>query len=284
MKLLTNNFWAGALIALSGIADAQSQPVGQPSLPSATDICPEINAGIIDFLGVSVDIVVAGPKQRQGPLIIYWHGTGTKARDELEYAFNSTARQQLHDAGGMLAALEKSSGIGSSTSGNAVWTAHDMLVADEIVACAVAQINIDPQRIHLLGMSAGGLHSTAMSYKRSHYLASIATLSGGHMLLHGQNGTDTQSSQPDNKFAALIMHGGNKDRYILSFDETSNAFADTLRARGHTAYLCNHGKGHTIPAAVSAAVWRFFKDHPFALKDKYKGVLPSELTNLCIIE
>lgn len=253
----------------------------QPLLPDATQTCPKITEGTISFLGINVDIIVAGSHQKSGPLILYWHGTGTQASHELETAFNMSAQQKLRQAGGLFAAFVSTSGKGRNTSGNGIWTEYDMTIADEVIACAVKQMNIDPQRIHVLGMSAGGLHSAAMSYQRSHYLASMVSLSGGHLILHGQNATNIQASEPANKLSALIIHGGSSDEYILNFKTTSTAFAETLRARGHDAYLCDHGQGHSIPDSVSQAVWRFFNDHPFGKKSQYTTSLPKELKDLC---
>lgn len=48
-------------------------------------------------------------------------------------------------------------------------------LADEIVACLAEANRIDPTHIHSMGMSAGGLQTTAISFVRSAYIASVAT-------------------------------------------------------------------------------------------------------------
>ncbi len=256
-------------------------PAQQPELPEPAQQCPAITEGVVSFLGVDVMIVVAGSADLQGPLILYWHGTGTDPLDELKTAFDAQAQQQLRAMGGLLVAFLDSTGNGQTTSGNGIWSSGDMLLADEVIGCANAAGGIDPDRVHLMGMSAGGLHATAMSYQRAHYVASIAVLSGGHLLFQGQDSTETTASNPDNPFAALIIHGGERDRYILDFQLTSREFAATLQSRGHPVVLCNHRQGHSIPMAVSAAAWGFFRAHPFASPADEKIQSGPELTALC---
>lgn len=255
----------------------------EPAIPQPAELCPEITTGLVSLLDNQVNIVVAGDKTRKGPLILYWHGTGTDPLDELKTAFDQQAREQLHQAGGIFAAFLDSTGEGKSTSGNGIWHEGDLRLADELVGCAHTQGLIDPNRIHVMGMSAGGLHTTAMGYQRAEYIASVVTLSGGHLVYQGQDGTNAHSSAPDNKFAALIMHGGQEDQYILKFQQTSEKYADTLHKRGHKAMLCNHGQAHTIPAGVSDIAWRFFQGSFFNSSEPlFAEGLANQLSGFCL--
>lgn len=256
---------------------------GEPRLPAAAGACPDLREGKVAFGGVDVQIVTAGTRDEPGPLILYWHGTGADPLDELERAFDVRARQALRDAGGILVAFLNSTGTGPTTSGNGVWHEGDLALADAVVACAAQRGRIDPWRIHAMGMSAGGLHVATMSYRRAQYIASVVTLSGGHLVYRGQDGTKATSVAPANRYAALVVHGGDSDDYTLEFDVTSRAYADALRSRGHEALLCSHGQGHQIPATVSAAAWRFFQDHRFGSGRSYEaGGLPPEISALCV--
>lgn len=268
------------VVALPSMAAANGSTL--PHLPAAAATCPEIREGRVAFGGVAVQVVVAGARGAPGPLILYWHGTGTDPLDELERAFDVHARRELRNAGGTLVAFLGSTSTGPTTSGNGVWHEGDLVLADEVVACAVQHGRVDPRRIHAMGMSAGGLHVATMSYRRAQYLASVVTVSGGHLVYRGRDGTNATSAAPDNRYAALIIHGGDSDDYTLDFDVTSRAYAEALRSRGHEALLCSHGQGHRIPAAVSAAAWRFFQDHAFGSGRSYEaGRLPPEIAALC---
>src|SRR5690606_16148350 len=87
----------------------------------------------------------------------------------------------------------------------------DLLVADEVLGCALQGVGVDVRRIHSIGMSAGGLQTAQMSYRRSGYLASVVTYSGGLI------SSAPARQDPSNRFAALIFHGGANDVIIMGF-------------------------------------------------------------------
>lgn len=274
---------AAMFLLASGVLATSAALADAPRLPVTDQDCPDIHEGKVAFLGVDAHVVVAGTGTKPGPAILYWHGTGTDPLEELERSFDDAARRELREAGGLLVAFTDSTGSGATTSGNGIWHEGDLLLADQVIACAAKQQRIDPTRIHAMGMSAGGLHVALMSYRRAHYLASVATLSGGHLVFRGHDSTVATSSAPDNRLAALIVHGGDSDQHILDFGKTSAAYAATLRSRGHEAIVCQHDQGHAIPATASAAAWRFFQDHAFGSGKIYaSGRVPAEIRTLCV--
>jgi poly(3-hydroxybutyrate) depolymerase len=206
---------------------------------------------------------------KHGPLVIYWYATyGTPA--QATQALGS-ALQTIESLGGIVAAP-----VDNGT-GQFPWLGNmpgHMLLADEIVGCAAAA-GIDTTHIHSLGFSAGALMTTSLSFGRSSYLASVATYSGG---LTG-NSPAPAYQDPSNKFAALILSGGTTDNvFNTDFRQASLAFQAKLKGDGHSALYCDHGGGHTIPAAYTAAVGQFFLDHPFGTNPSpYVGALPPAL-------
>jgi predicted esterase len=135
----------------------------------------------------------------------------------------------------------------------------DLQVADEVLACAARQLGTDPRRVHSVGMSAGGLQTTQMAYRRSSYIASVATYSGGVI---EQLGVPARQDSL-NPVAALIFHGGPEDVVIVSFQEASETFWRDLTEQGQFAAICNHGRGHTIPFEARSTVWEFFRAHRY---------------------
>ena len=115
--------------------------------------------------------------------------------------------------GGVFASFTTSTAMGTDT-GDAVWYTGDYAMADQILACAVQQLNIDTSRIITAGCSAGGLQSGAMLYGRSSYLACAMPNSGGtvgnfYML-------------EDKHVPSLITtHGGSSDMVVISFAMSS---------------------------------------------------------------
>jgi predicted esterase len=150
-----------------------------------------------------------------------------------------------------------------------------MDIADEILACAIEQVGIDTTRIHSVGVSAGALQTSFMSYFRSGYLASVVSYSGG--------ATATTDQDPDNKLAAMVLHGGDGDIFILNFKTQSQNYFNDLISRGRFAMICDHGIGHTIPLDIGDDAWRFLQDHPYGVSPPfpYAGGIPGTYPSYC---
>ena len=182
-------------------------------------------------------------------------------------------------SGGVIAAPYKADDVGEYP-----WFAvsnsprqDDMLVGDEIVACAIEQLGIDPRRIHATGMSAGGLQTVAYSMARSRYIASSASFSGGEYV-------ELPFEDPDNHFAAMIIHGGDNDLFggFVNFKALSMVWYNQLIDNGNFAFVCDHGGGHTIPAGYGDDVANFFFAHPFGTEPSpYAEGLPENIPSAC---
>ncbi|MCK5800399.1 MAG: hypothetical protein KAI47_24585 [Deltaproteobacteria bacterium] len=89
---------------------------------------------------------------------------------------------------------------------------------------------------------------------------------------------------PTNKIPAMIFHGGINDALFgYSFKDSSQRFLDDLKAKGHFAFMCDHGGGHWLPGG-GAGSWRFFQDHPFGRHPSpYAGGLPPTIPSYCFL-
>jgi len=220
-----------------------------PILPTNAEPCPTITDGVHTFRGKSVRIRVAPDAPLQnGPLVFAWHGLGGSPNGALSLLAGNNQLQDILDMGGMVAAPD-GGGPPFEFSDPIYWE-----VMDEVVACAMQQVGIDPFRIHSIGMSAGGLTTTILSYVRSNYLASIVAWSGGFM------GTD---QNPANTMPALLSHGGPSDFVFIAFEPIVEAYYAQIVSEGHFAILCRHGQGHTVPGAMGVLALDFMLDHPF---------------------
>lgn len=221
------------------------------------------------------------PMKTGGPLILYWHATGSNP-NEARYALGAT-EQQITAAGGIVAAP-----YSDTTTGQFEWfivnnstKLDDFILADEIVGC-LAQANlIDTTHIHSMGMSAGALQTTAVSFLRSNWIASVVTYSGGV-----PSGYSAPASEnPANKFAALIFEGGSTDNvFNVDFQAASQAYKSMLDADGHFAAICDHNMGHSIPVDAAPSVARFFADNAFGQwPSPYQASgLPSGFPSYCM--
>jgi poly(3-hydroxybutyrate) depolymerase len=253
-------------------------------LPTASEECPPIQSGDMSFLGQSVRVWAGTPSaSSKGPLVIYWHATGG-VPDEAVSGLGQAAISEIVMAGGMVAAQAQTTGQGTNT-GNNVWFTGDFEVADEIVACAIEQLNIDTRRIYASGFSAGGLQTAWMSYERSGYIAAVVPYSGGLTGLAGVVLTPIQMPQdPSNVPAAMAVHGrAGADVVILDFAIQSRAYLDDVKAKGGFGIECDHGGGHMIPADIAASAWQFLKAHPFGTKPSpYASGLPASFPTYCM--
>jgi poly(3-hydroxybutyrate) depolymerase len=186
---------------------------------------------------------------------------------------------EITGKGGVVASFSTSTGMGTNT-GDAVWYTGDFVMADQILACAVQQLNIDTRQIYTAGCSAGGLQSGAMVYSRSSYLAAAMPNSGG-ITFAGAFQFDDPSHIP----ALITTHGGSSDMVVVSFAQTSATEDNDIAAKGGYVVDCNHGGGHCgAPANDIAAQWQFCKDHPFGVSpNPYSSGLPSSFPTYCTI-
>jgi predicted esterase len=256
--------------------------VPQPIVPPVTGTCPEFVEGSVTFAAAgiaprSVQMWI-GPEAatQSGPLVFYWHGNGSNP-NEAPYGIGDAQVAAIKSQGGIIVAPTSDPG-----SGNFDWhlTAgmgkdDDLILADEIVACAIEKAGIDVRRIHTMGMSAGALQSSQMAYRRSNYIASVVPYSGGKL-------GDPPIQDESNKFAAMIFHGGPGDEVLINFNTVSEALLGDLRGRGHFAFICDHGNGHKVPIDAGAAVWQFLSDHRFGTAPSpYEGALPGGFPSYC---
>jgi hypothetical protein len=261
------------------------------NIPKPTGPCPTFAAGTVTFSPAGI-----APRQARlwmtsaastlhGPLVFYWYAT-TSSTTEVLYGLGQSIVDAITAKGGIVVAPVEDMPNGQKNqfpwylvSGNQM---DDLVVADEIVGCAIEKVGIDLRRIHSLGMSAGALQTTRMSYLRSGYLASVATYSGGIA-----GGVNDAFEDPSNLFAAMIFHGGPTDTYgQLSFQMASESYKTALRTAGHFAFICDHSAnapGHQLPPAPApASVWQFFQDHPYGTNPSpYAGGLPSGFLSYC---
>jgi predicted esterase len=241
--------------------DPSAKQPAASKLPTVSGPCPSFRNGVETVGGLQVQFW-AGSGQK-GALVFYFHGTGGSA-GEAEALFGvgtgglTGVISQITAAGGIVASFENTTGGGNPLE-YGVWATDDFKVVDQIVACAIQANRIDPGRIHALGFSAGGLAAGGIYYLRSNYLASVVTYSGG---MSPWPGNDVRQD-PQNKLPALMFHGGDSDWVILGFKDQSIQMATEMKGKGATAYLCDHGGGHAIPADGPAGAWAFFKAHPY---------------------
>lgn len=182
----------------------------------------------------------------------------------------TAVQQGVVQEGGVLVSFQNTTG-GDLLSGTSIFGAGDFKLADQLLACAVRDHNIDPRRIFTMGCSAGGLFSAAMAAERSSYIAAAAPNSGGWVApVPWENGHTP---------ALMTVHGApGSDVVVVDFSQTS-ATADTaFKQRGGFVIDCNTGGGHCGGGGLAPDAWTFFKAHPFGV-DPEPGTILSTLSS-----
>lgn len=257
-------------------------------LPKPTAACPEFREGTVTFKGSPFRIYVGNDgESKLGPLVFYWYATGSSVA-EVTRGLSPQIVDEIKSMGGMVAAMERSTGVGQST-GNFVWFVEDYKLADEVLACAIEKkVGIDTSRIHAIGFSAGGLQSSWMSYARNNYMASVVAYSGGLTGL-GEGTWVTpvdMTPDPSNVVPAMLVHGREgADWVIMDFAIGSAAMEADIKKKGGFSLDCNHGGGHSIPSGVQTSAWQFMKDHPYKTKPSpyAAGRIPASFPMYCKI-
>jgi hypothetical protein len=246
-----------------------------PTLPPMMGACPEFRNGTIMVAGHGSIQIQAGDKGKGGPILYYWHGTGSSAAEGARFPGN----RDIVAAGGIVAAFNgrSSSGAGADCSGTGAHNQADFNAADQIAACGVAMHGADARRIYATGCSAGGLQSGCMAHLRSSYMAAVAPNSGG--IVGRYQWQDKHSP------AVFSMHGGSSDVVIVTFSQTSMSFNTAAKTHGSFVVNCNHNGGHcAAPTDLQASAWEFMKAHPWGTTDSpWKAGLPAGTPSYCKI-
>jgi hypothetical protein len=248
-----------------------------PRIPAKPMSCPEIKTGTVTVNGQRVQLWVGAKKPgKQGPILFYWHGTGSTPTEATR--FLGEGFKEIQEEGGVIASFTTSTGKGQNT-GNNVWYTGDFEMTDALLACAIEQQDVDPYRVYTAGCSAGGLHASAMVYSRSSYLAAAMPNSGGNVV---RVAAEDASHVPP----VMATHGApGRDVVVVDFSETTARQAKDLTSKEGFMVVCNHGGGHCgAPVEVQNAQWKFLKAHPFGVDPlPYAGGLPADFPSSCKI-
>lgn len=251
--------------------------------------CPTFtNGGTATISGggatIQATIWAGSPSTQGGPIILYWHGTGSSASAEVPVAFDTAAITAL---GGLIVGFSASTRTGTPTgnTGDNVWYQSDAAFADQAVACAIQNLHSDPRHIHTAGYSAGGLQTVYMWYARSGYIASVISYSGGSDFLNV-----VALQDPMNVPAAIAAHGAmGSDTLVLDFAQASATWESAIKMAGGFSIDCNDGGNHgaffqTRAPNLKPVSWKFFNDHPWGVKPEPYTTLPSGFPTYCKID
>ena len=269
--------------ALFGFSDNCDLAPGD--LPSVTGECPAFVSGDVIFAPSALSEtrkaklwISSAANSLDGPIVIYWHGTSSSP-DEAESGIGADQIQAILDLGGMVLAP-----YASPESTPWPWfrvegyRMDDMILMDEMIACAGMTVGIDVRRIYTVGFSAGAINAIQAGYLRSNYVAALVSYSGG--LVPWMEVPAPQ--EEDNMYASMVIHGGVTDVAVVQINEISEDYHNAMLAAGHYSTICDHGGGHAIPIDSQPSALQFLLDHAYRDDpDPYASGLPPEFIEYC---
>ena len=210
------------------------------------------------------------------PLVVVLHGIGSSidsilASDNLLDEANRTGHIVIAPQ-----ALERGGTAAWDPIGDPAYNA-DIALFDDMVYCMSDQYNIDPERVHVTGMSLGGIFTGTLIATRSDVIASAAPFSGGIF---------REKVEGWVPIPTLLSWGGEEDTYYgQNFHDLAAQMTDVLMDDGHFVISCNHGLGHALGAELWPYAFRFLMDHPRGVDPlPYVGAgLPEEFPSYCAI-
>ncbi len=203
------------------------------------------------------------------PLVFLFHGLGGDAD---EFITRTEMDTYVDDLGFVLV-------VPTSMQGGVEWDQltlddnPDLTFFDDMVTCVTEQYNVDTDRIHATGLSAGGLFSSYLGLQRPAVLASVAPFSGGFLAGY---------PDPEPTIPYMVSWGGEMD---LAFDQNFNELAmrmiGTLTENGHGLVTCNHNMEHVWEAEFTPWALRYLFDHPKGAAAPYAAALPDAFPDYC---
>ena len=280
---------SGGISSGIGGCDGSSEPP-EAKLPTATSACPDFKSGEVSFsfggreprnvkIWTSDDPAATG-----GPLVFVWHSMRSTPDEAVDILSQQVIDSVVAQGGAVVAPVaDVNAGFNTwhYSLGNFM-VDDDMRLADEIVASAIEKKDIDTRRIHATGFGLGAMQTVQFAAWRSNYVASIVahstSLAGNPM-----------EQDPDNLYAAMVVHGGAEDASGFQYNVDSKKYVDMLLGKAdsaitgkHFAVLCDHGMGHEVGADVRESAYEFLLQHCYKLDPSpYQDGLPESFPAYC---
>jgi predicted esterase len=224
-----------------------------------------------------VTIVIPDDPPSELPLVFFFHGLldpGTMPVPT-EYMADALNLQSIANSAGVAFALPQSGIMERLGFRFFMWAVDeyegpDIVLFDDLRACAADQLPIDLHRVHAMGVSGGALFTTVVARDRGDTLASMIELSGGadiDMLTF--DSTLSEYATPPYAMPALLVSGGPTDAWpggaleLVNFTSATDALEEHLVDDGHFVVRCEHNMGHSIPTNAVSASWDWIEAHTF---------------------
>ncbi|RLB65704.1 MAG: hypothetical protein DRI90_01320 [Deltaproteobacteria bacterium] len=248
------------------------------------------------ILDLPTEVETAGP----WPVVFNWHGLGDTAQN-----MSSLIAGLVNDPSFPFIGVTPEDAEHAIAGQSFDWDVFSVEAAtntearlfDEIMICLDQRWGVAADHVHSVGFSLGGIATDMLGVTRGDQFASTASYSGAYFSNSANTATlgmlSSFVSWPapthGNSYAQMVMHGGTIDTFAMGpvtvhFDEYAVNDQAYLNGMGHAVVLCDHGGGHTAPAAgmMPVQVFEFFRGRPRGTASSpYAGGLPSDFSSSC---
>ena len=267
--------WEGRMSAPPAYCEAQET---EPCPRMEADACPALREGLNENfnscnLPRTFEVHLPSNHDASGswPVLYLYHGLGGSNEGMAMY----TGLLELIDEIGFILIVPRSTNLPVEWEQFTLRDNLDLAWFDDTKKCLEAQLGVDPNRVYVSGMSAGGLYASYLGLMRSSVIAAVAPMSGGLMINY--------PAMTERALPFMLSWGGEEDFAVeQNFHTFALALLEDLERRSHTVIACDHGGGHVWDQRLNRAMWRFFTDHPLdGGPSPYTDRLPEEFPNLC---
>jgi predicted esterase len=152
---------------------------------------------------------------------------------------------------------------------------RDLMLFDDMITCISQSYAIDPERIWVTGMSAGGLMTGMLIARRNDIIAAAAPFSGG---------MGVEYVPASRQMPVLVSWGGAFDEaFGQNFHTMATQMIQALQDNEHFVVSCDHNQGHTLIKSYWYWALQFLADHPRDLATESYTDLPEMFPEFCTI-
>ena len=293
---------AGSFVLLFACGNNDNGPEdglidGMPAPDQPSDgTCPDMRqSGTVSFSSSGTDrtvsVVVPDGLREDMPLVYFFHGllSPQSTPRPTEYMVNALRLQDLANEEGVVLVLPQSNVMERLGMEFFMWDieteeSDDMVLFDDLRACAYGILNIDLTRVHAMGFSGGALFSTVVGTARSHVLASMIQMSGGSDIEMMTFDQPLSAYLPfEYTLPSLLITGGRGDAWpgggvtLVDFSSATDNLESQLTEDGHFVVRCEHDFGQTVPVSASQVAREWIRDHRHGETSPYVSVELSSL-------
>lgn len=250
----------------SGGADGEDSGPTLRALATPSGDCPDLSASggfTMTSAGVERAGTVVVPEAPEGPLklMFFLHGLMDPGStpDPTGAMVRGLALQQVANENNALIVLPQSGimelfGFRFFLWDLVVETDGDLVLFDDLRACAAEQHELDLPATSAFGFSGGALFTTVLIRERGDAFAAAVEASGGaDISVPIWTTPGAAYGSPPAPLPTLLMSGGEADVWpdpsltVVDFTAATDTLEGKLVTDGHTVVRCRHSSGHTLP-------------------------------------